>query len=260
MRWDKIAMSISSDADRRSGVIQPSGYMTARRVLGYVRVSKETEAGLSLAAQATKIRAIAEVKDVPLADVFVDDGASAKSLDRPELQRLLALVDARQVTTVIIAKLDRLTRSIADLCALLDRFEAREVSLVSVAESLDTRSSAGRLVVHIMGSVADWERREIGIRTKDVLSHKRSQGERIGTLPFGSQLSADGTHLEPAPLEQRVLDHIQTLKAASRSTRAIAAELNAAGARTRRGTAWRHQYVARVLKVVPKAASVKAVS
>jgi site-specific DNA recombinase len=224
--------------------------MTARRVLGYARVSKETEGGLSLEAQTAKIRAIAEVKDVPLADVFVDDGASAKSLDRPALQRLLALVDARVVMTVIVAKLDRLTRSIADLCLLLDRFEAREVSLVSVAESLDTRSSAGRLVVHIMGSVADWERREIGIRTKDVLSHKRRRGERVGTLPFGSQLSADGTHLEPAPLEQRVLDQIKQLKAASRSTREITAELNAAGVRTRRGGPWRHQYVARVMKAV----------
>jgi len=236
--------------------------MTARRVVGYVRVSteKQAEGGLSLEAQTAKIRAIAEIKDVALTEVFVDAAASAKTLERPELQRLLALVDARQVATVIIAKLDRLTRSLLDLCRLLERFEKKDVSLVSVAESLDTRSSAGRLVVHIMGSVADWERHEIGIRTKDVLAHKRTQGERIGTLPFGSQLSADGTHLEPAPLEQRVLDQIQTLKAACRSTRAIAAELNAAGARTRTGGPWRHQYVVRALKLVPTRASVKAVS
>lgn len=238
--------------------------MTPRQVVGYVRVSteKQAETGLSLDAQTAKIRAIAEVKDVSVADVFVEAGASGKSLDRPELQRLLARVDARAIATVIVAKLDRLTRSLRDLCELIETFEHRDVSLVSVAESLDTRSSAGRLVVHIMGSVADWERREIGGRTRDTLQYKKAQGERVGTLPFGSQLAADGQHgkrcvdsrcagcihFEPAPLEQRVTDHIRAMKALCWSTREITAALNARGYRTRRGGLWRFQYVARMLK------------
>jgi len=233
--------------------------MTARQVVGYVRVSteKQAEAGLSLEAQTVKLRAMAEVKGVALDAIFTDAGASAKTLDRPELTRLLALVDARAVGMVIVAKLDRLTRSLRDLCGLLDEFEDRGVGLVSIAESLDTRSSAGRLVVHIMGSVGDWERREIGTRTRDVLQHKRERGERVGTLPFGFELTLDPTGrrsktgrmvlLVPAPVEQRILARMRELKATGASTRHIADDLNQRGWTTRRGGAWRFQYVARVM-------------
>src|SRR5580693_8604724 len=111
--------------------------------IGYVRVStdKQAERGCSLEAQAEKIRA-------------------------------MALVDAGKVKAVIVAKLDRLTRSVKDLCELLERFERKGVALVSVAESLDTGSAAGRLVLNIMAAVSQWEREAIGERTRDALSHK----------------------------------------------------------------------------------------
>ena len=115
---------------------------------------------------------------------------------RPGMARLLALVDAGAVDTVIIAKLDRLTRSVVDLAELLKRFERRGVSLVSVADSLDTRSAAGRLVLNIMVSVSQWEREAIGERTRDAMRHKRAKGERVGTVPFGSHVAADGVQLE----------------------------------------------------------------
>jgi site-specific DNA recombinase len=226
--------------------------MIAAQVLGYVRVSteKQAEAGLSLEAQTAKIRAMAEVKGVPLTGVLTDAGVSAKSLDRPEMTRLLALVDARAVATVIIAKLDRLTRSIRDLTDLLDRFERRGVSLVSVAESLDTRSSAGRLVIHIMGSVAQWEREANGERTRDTLQHKRELGERVGTLPFGFQLAAGSrSRLEPAPIEQRLIARARELAMLGYPARRIADDLNAHGWTTRKHTPWRFQYIARLLKV-----------
>ena len=86
--------------------------------------------------------------------------------------------------TVIIAKLDRLTRSVKDLCTLLDRFTRRGVALVSVAESLDTGSAAGRLVLNIMTAVSQWEREAIGERTRDAISHKRTNGE--GRARFSS--------------------------------------------------------------------------
>jgi site-specific DNA recombinase len=118
------------------------------KAIGYVRVStdKQADFGVSLEAQTAKIRAMAVVQGTELVDVLVDAGESAKSLHRPGMAQLLALVDAGAVHTVIIAKLDRLTRSVADLAELLKRFERRGVSLVSVADSLDTRSAAGRLV------------------------------------------------------------------------------------------------------------------
>jgi site-specific DNA recombinase len=99
------------------------------------------------------------------------------------MERLLSLVDSRAVSTVIIAKLDRLTRSVKDLAELLERFTRRGVSLVSVADSLDTRSAAGRLVLNIMVSVSQWEREAIGERTRDAMHHKRANGERVGRSP-----------------------------------------------------------------------------
>src|SRR5436190_12532174 len=107
---------------------------------------------------------MAVVQGADLVDVIIDAGESAKSLQRPGMVQLLALVDAGAVDTVIIAKLDRLTRSVADLAELVKRFERGGVSLVSVADSLDTRSAAGRLVLNIMVSVSQWEREAIAVR------------------------------------------------------------------------------------------------
>jgi DNA invertase Pin-like site-specific DNA recombinase len=77
------------------------------------------------------------------------------------------------------------------LCTLLERFERRGVALVSVAESLDTGSAAGRLVLNIMTAVSQWEREAIGERTRDGMSHKRINGERVGNIQFGYRLCAD---------------------------------------------------------------------
>ncbi len=220
------------------------------KTLGYVRVStdRQAEHGVSLEAQEAKIRAMATVHGTELAEVIVDGGESAKSLNRPGMARLLAMVDAGGVKVVIVAKLDRLTRSVKDLCELLERFERRGVSLVSVAESLDTGSAAGRLVLNIMTAVSQWEREAIGERTRDALRHKRSQGQRVGNIPFGSRLGRDGQHLERDPAEQQALAEIHGLRKRGETLRGIAAALNQRAYRTRRGTPWRLESVARVLK------------
>jgi len=220
------------------------------KTFGYVRVStdKQAENGVSLDAQAEKIRAMALVQGAELSEIIVESGESAKSLNRPGMAKLLAMVDGGKVRTVIVAKLDRLTRSVKDLCELLERFERRGVSLVSVAESLDTGSAAGRLVLTIMAAVSQWEREAIGERTRDALRHKRNQGQRVGNIAFGIRLADDGQHLEPNPAEQAALEEIRRLRKEGATLRGIAAVLNDRTFRTRRGTPWRLESVARVLK------------
>ena len=97
--------------------------------IGYVRVStdRQAEQGVSLEAQEAKIRAMATVQGTELLDVIVDGGESAKSLKRPGVERLLAVVNSGKVQAVIIAKLDRLTRSVKDLSSgrAIRRAEAR---------------------------------------------------------------------------------------------------------------------------------------
>src|SRR5580765_3754592 len=196
--------------------------------IGYVRVStdRQAEYGVSLDAQEAKIRAMATVQGAELIEVIVDGGESAKSLNRPGLQRLMALVNSGKVQAVIVAKLDRLTRSVKDLCGLLELFEKRKVALISVAEALDTGSAAGRLVITIMGAVSQWEREAIGERTRDALQHKRRNGERVGNIEFGSRLAGDGQHLEPDPAEQAALAEIRRLRSEGTTMRGIAVELN----------------------------------
>jgi len=220
------------------------------KAIGYARVSTEKQAdlGVSLEAQTEKVRAMAVVQGAELAEVIVDAGESAKSLNRPGMARLLALVDAGAVDVVIIAKLDRLTRSVKDLAELLGRFQKQGVALVSVAESLDTATAAGRLVLNIMVSVSQWEREAIGERTRDALGHKRANGERVGTVPFGYHLGTDGVHLEADPLEQEALSRMRELRDLGNTLSEVAEELNRQGHRTRRGTPWRFQYVAEILR------------
>jgi DNA invertase Pin-like site-specific DNA recombinase len=104
--------------------------------------------------------------------------------------RLLELVRAG-ADLVIIAKLDRLTRSVRDLADLLKLLLKHGVSLVSVAESLDTGSASGRLVLNIMRAVSQWEREAIGERTRDALAHKK---EAVASPSFPSGVPSQSDH------------------------------------------------------------------
>jgi site-specific DNA recombinase len=98
-----------------------------------------------------------------------------------------------------------------------------------------------------MVSVSQWEREAIGERTRDAMHHEHANGERVGTVPIGYRLAEDGVRLEAENVEQRIFSRIRDLKADGLTTRQIAAELNLRGFTTRRGTAWRFQYVAQAL-------------
>ena len=99
----------------------------------------------------------------------------------------------------------------------------------------------------VLAAVSQWEREAIGERTRDALRHKRSQGERTGNIAFGYRLAADGKHVEPDAPEQAVLAEVRRLRSGGATLRGIAAVLNQRAYRTRRGTAWRLESVARVL-------------
>lgn len=103
----------------------------------------------------------------------------------------MALVEHREVNAVIIAKLDRLTRSVQDLANLLELFERRGIHLLSVAEPLDTESAAARLVINILASLAQWEREVLGERTKEALGPKKARMEVVGNCQYGFRLCAD---------------------------------------------------------------------
>ena len=220
------------------------------KAVGYVRVStdRQAEQGVSLEAQEAKIRAMATVQGADLLEVIIDGGESAKNLNRPGLKRLIARVESGKVEAVIIAKLDRLTRSVKDLCSLLELFEKRGVALISVAESLDTASAAGRLVITIMAAVSQWEREAIGNARGTRCGTSARVGSASGISDSGSVSAPDGKEVEPDHGEQGVFTEIRHLRQSGHTLRGIAAALNRQSLRTRRGSAWLLEHVARIMK------------
>ena len=212
--------------------------------VSYRRVSTHEQAasGAGLDAQQRKVEALATLHERELDDDYLDAGWSASTLDRPALNRLMRDVDAGAIASIYVAKLDRLTRSVRDLGLLIERFNARGVRLVSASESIDTGTAAGRLVLHVLASVSQWEREVIAERTRDALDSRRRQGRVYnGVAPFG-QMAQDGM-LRPNPDEQAVIATARSNKALGMSLRKNAAALTAAGHRTRRSGPWTAQGV-----------------
>jgi DNA invertase Pin-like site-specific DNA recombinase len=207
----------------------------ATKTIAYLRVStdKQADKGISLEAQQEKARAYASLYDLDLAEVIIDAGESAKTLDRPGLQRALALLKTGKVEALLVVKLDRLTRSVVDLGKLIETYFAPgKAALLSVSEQIDTRSAAGRLVLNILASVSQWERETIAERTRDAMHHKQSQGEYIGGhAPYGFQL-VDGELLENSA-EQGVIRQARELRDTGLSLAAVAKELDRRGIQSR---------------------------
>jgi hypothetical protein len=98
------------------------------------------------------------------------------------------------------------------------------------------------------GGVSQWEREAIGERTRDAMRHKKAKLEFVGNAPYGYRQAADKRHVEPEPDEQAILQRIHRLRNGGKSLRKIADQLNRLKIRTRQGSPWRHEYVARLLK------------
>ena len=210
------------------------------KAIGYVRVSTEeqAESGLSLAHQRAKVEAYCIATDLDLVAVIEDAGESAKSLNRPGVQKVIEAVKAGEVAAVVILKLDRLTRSVRDLGTLVDLFDKTGAALVSVQDSINTQTAAGRLVLNVLGAVAQWEREAIGERTAAAMAVKKDRGELVGSVPYGFNLSEDGKTLVSDPREQEALATMRRLRVEGLSFRKIGAELTNQGYQTKNGGPW----------------------
>src|SRR6266446_4204475 len=117
---------------------------------------------------------------------YDDGGLSGGTLERPALQVLLADIRARKIDVVVVYKVDRLTRSLADFAKLVELFEAHGVSFVSVTQQFNTTSSMGRLTLNVLLSFAQFEREIAGERIRDKFAASRRKGMWMGgTIPLG---------------------------------------------------------------------------
>src|SRR5207253_2412213 len=141
---------------------------------------------------------------------------------------------------------DRLTRSVRDLGFLLEEFKKYSVDLVSVSESLDGSMAVGRLLIHLIGSIAQWERETAGERTSDALAYKRLAGRAYGPTPFGYLRSGD--LLVRNGSQQRILGIMRGMRTIGESYQKIADRLNDLKVKPSRGKKWYGSSVRAVLE------------
>lgn len=228
-----------------SASAQSSGILTTmeKRIVGYIRVSTkmQAESGLSLDAQEETIRRYARQHNLKLSEVIVDAGQSAKDLNREGIKKVIKGLAADEIGTVIVCKFDRLSRSLLDFFGLVEKyFSSGDRQLISISESFDTRSTAGRLIVPMIVLFGQWERQQTSERTRAALKHLKEIGGYTGHTPFGSdKVKKDGVAtLRPNLVEQKILEEMQAAYGAGKGLTEIADSLNKRQIRAKRGGIW----------------------
>jgi DNA invertase Pin-like site-specific DNA recombinase len=194
-------------------------------VVGYVRVSTDEQAvsGLGLAAQRAAIEAECARRGWALVAIH-EDALSGKNLDRPGMAAALAAVESDAASTIVVAKLDRLSRSLVDFASLMARAQAGQWNLIALDLGIDLATPAGEFLSNVMASAAQWERRVIGQRTRDALAVKRAQGVRLG---------------RPQMISADLVARIRAAHKAGTGWSALARQLNDEGVPTAHGgTRW----------------------
>lgn len=172
---------------------------------------------------------------VVLPEMYDDGGISGGTLERPALQRLLADIAAGKVDTVVVYKVDRLTRSLADFAKIVDVFEKHGVTFVSVTQSFNTTTSMGRLTLNMLLSFAQFEREVAGERIRDKIAASKKKGMWMGGLPpLGYDV--EDRKLVVNEAEAETVRHIFGRYAELGSVRALQDELATAGILSKRRT------------------------
>lgn len=226
---------------------KPKAASTASpKAIGYVRVSTERQAerGLSIEAQREAIERYCAVHEIELVGVEIDDGYSGKSLERPAAKRAIGRLRSGEANTLVVLKLDRMTRSTRDLYHLIeDVFEPLHASFQSVQERIDTSSAAGRVLVAMLGVLAQFEREQTAERVRLAMDHLRAKGVALGQMPYGKRRApkVNGERYSQIVDDERELEAIGAaieLRSSRKSLRAIASGLDDKGTRPRRAARW----------------------
>ena len=219
-----------------------------KTAIAYLRVSTTEQAteGVSLDAQKAKIEAWCLLNDYTLAGVFVDAGISGKATaNRPDLHAALAACS--RGGALVVYSLSRLARSTQDTLAIADKLQKKSVDLVSLSEKIDTTSASGKMVFRMLAVLSEFERDQISERTASAMQHKKSNGERVGSVPYGSVVADDGIQLVDDVAEQEIIRVVLELRRDGLSMRAIAERLTVLDHKPR-GAVWHASTISNILK------------
>jgi site-specific DNA recombinase len=208
-------------------------------VVGYIRISKEEAGSTSLATQEVAIRDWCQRQGHQLVALFKDEGVSGgvHPLERPGASEAIRKARSRTVEALVVTKLDRVSRDLAATLDLVDNVLGGKATLVSISESFDAGTPAGRMFLQLLGTFAEFERNKIRERTREALQTRRSQGRKTGGhVPFGYR--EEHGQLIPEEAEQATLCRAFALRQEGMSWRKAADALNAEGRTRREGLNW----------------------
>jgi DNA invertase Pin-like site-specific DNA recombinase len=185
----------------------------AFKAVGYIRVSTDEQAdsGLGLDAQRAAIEGEISRRGWDLVNVYTDTASGRSLTRRPGLEAALARLESGGASALVVSKLDRLSRSTKDFATLMERAQRRGWAPVVLDLGVDTTTPAGEMVASVMMSVAQWERKIIGQRTREALAMRKAQGATLG---------------RPRQLPDATRKHIVKMRKRGMTLRAIADALN----------------------------------
>ncbi len=243
---------------RRNGA--KSGGTEPPRFVGYCRVSKldPSENGVSLAAQAERLRAWAKAYQYRLVKIERDPGISGTVPPerRPGLTAALHAIQEGRADGLVAVKMDRISRSVRDTLSLAEAFDRKGWLLSTVDEKIDTTTANGRLFLNLLASMSAWERDVISERTTAALGQLAREGRpRSGRTPYGYRTNSGGAVVQKGdallvkdPDEQKILRRMLRLRDREKGPQAIANTLNAEKKYNRSGRTWSRQRVWQVLE------------
>jgi len=207
------------------------------KAVGYVRVSTEEQAkgGISLDMQRAKILSYANLEEMDLIEIVADEGISGCTIKaRPGIQRVMKMVRSKEVRSVIIYKLDRLSRNTIEALQIARLMDRKGAALHSITEKFDTKSAMGRFFFTLMASIAEMERGLIRERIQAAMDMKKEKGEACNNNPkYGYRIVDD--LVVPDRDEERIVQRIRALRAEGHTIHEIIAILSQEGTFNRKG-------------------------
>ncbi len=217
----------------------------------YARVSTEEQAkeGYSIAAQKRRLKSFCIAQDWEIAGYYIDEGISAKDMERPNLKRMINDIEKGLIDCVLVYKLDRLTRSVFDLYKLLDVFEKNKCKFRSVTEIYDTTTATGRMFITLVASFAQFERENMGERISLGFAEKARQGKHpLNFRPFGYDLDLRTSKLSINRKEAKYVRLIYDLYLKGYGANKVCQHLNNRSIFTRDGNKWHSGTLMYILK------------
>ena len=230
--------------------------------IGYARVStdKQSRDGLSLGAQENAIKHYCDLYQIPLSEILIDRGVSAKSIKgRPAMESLINKIANPDIDAVVVYKIDRMFRSIRDALATFDNFKHHGVQFHSVLEKWDTSTAMGEFAMNMLLSIAQLERRQTSERTSFTLREKKQTNNRgnsimafrtdnkilsVGRAPYGWQWK--NKELVEHQAEMAIVKIILRMDQTGKNTGQILNFLKGEKIKNRLGKNWHRKQIHRI--------------